>query len=324
MRQNFRVLANGADITADLSDRLVSLTITDEAGETSDKAEIELDDRDGLLALPESGAELKIALGLGFALADMGTFTVDEVGGDFFPATMRISAKAANMLGEIRARRNRHWKDVTLRDIVEKIAGEHGLKPRVSDTLAGTFYKYLVQTSESDLNLLTRLARELDAVAKPAGQSLIFVPRGEGKAGDGGALPVIPILRSQMQEGGTWKQGSRKRYGKVTAEWNDKKTGTVKKHSEGDKAPELRLRHPYASEAEAKKAAKGALERSKRSSKITLSLAGFWPQLMAEAKVNLVDVRPGLTGEWLVKSVTHSLSGALKTSFTAERNSPIE
>lgn len=320
MKPSFRVLANGANVTADLSDRLVSLIVTDEAGEHSDKVEVELDDRDGVIALPDAGAELKVALGYGAELFEMGVFTVDDVSGEFFPATLRISGKAANMLGSIRAQQNRHWKDVTLREIVEKIAAEHGLDPRVSDPLAGTFYKYLAQTSESDLNLLTRLARELDAVAKPAGQSLIFVPRGEGKAGDGSAMPVIPVARSQMAEGGTWKHGSRQRYGKVTAEWSDLPSGALRKHTEGSEDPELRLRHPFATEAEARKAAKGALERSKRSAKITVNLARFWPEITAEATVRLTGVRQGIQGDWLVKSVTHRLTGALTTSFVAERD----
>ena len=105
------------------------------------------------------------------------------------------------MASGIRAPKTRSWRDVTLEDIVKKIAGEHGLKPRVSDSLKSVFYKYLAQTAESDLNLISRLAKDLDAVAKAAGGYLIVAKRGDGKAADGSDLPVITLTRSQMTGG---------------------------------------------------------------------------------------------------------------------------
>lgn len=77
-------------------------------------------------------------------------------------------------------------------------------------------------------------------------------------------------------------------------------SGALRKHAEGSEDPELRLRHPFATEAEARKTAKGALERSKRSAKITVNLARFWPEITAEATVRLSGVRQGLEGDgWL-------------------------
>lgn len=319
MHVAYQIIADGTDVTGNFQDRLISLTIIDEAGQEADRAEIVVDDRDYLVALPKTGAKLKIALGVG-ELLEIGTYVVDEVSGEIAPAVMTISAKAADMLRGIRARKTRSWRDVTAEHITQKIAGEHGLKPQVSDSLKSQFYPYLAQTSESDLNFLTRLARDLDAVAKPAGGSLLFVKRGEGKAADGSDLPVFTIHRSQMASG-SWQATGRGRYNRVCAQWGERDTATTHKVTAGDKEPELTLRHRYTTEAAAERAAEAALEKSRRaSSKISIELGGFWGDLMAEAKVNLLGIKPELSGEWLITRVTHSLTDVLTTSFEAERD----
>lgn len=315
----YQIIADGTDVTAKFQDRLISLTIIDEAGEEADRAEIVVDDRDYLVALPKTGVKLKIALGVG-ELVETGSFVVDEVSGEITPAVMTISAKAADMLGSIRARKTRSWRDVSIDGIVGQIAGEHGLKPQVSDSLKAQFYPYLAQTSESDLNFLTRLAGDLDAVAKPAGGSLLFLKRGEGKAADGTDLPVFTIHRAAMNSG-SWQATGRGRYNRVCAEWGERNTATTHKVTVGDAEPELTLRHRYATEAAAKRAAKAALEKSHRaSSRINIELGGFRGDLMAEARVNLTGIKPELSGEWLITRVTHSLTDTLSTSFEAERD----
>ncbi|UWQ03312.1 phage tail protein [Aliiroseovarius crassostreae] len=232
---------------------------------------------------------------------------------------MKIEAKAADMIHGIRARKTRAWEKVTLQDILTKIANEHGLEPAVSDSVKSAYYSYLAQTSESDLNFLTRLARDLDAVAKPAGGSLVFVKRGEGKSASGQALPVHKINRADIDTG-TWSVTSRGKYGRVTAEWGERGSATLHKVTVGDKEPELVLRHPYASKAEAERAAQSALDRSERASgKMSLQLGGFYPNLMAEAQITLPDIKAELRGEWLITKVRHSYGATLTTSIDIER-----
>ncbi len=324
MQIAFKIIADGADVTAKFQDRLVRLSITDEAGSKSDTASIEIDDRDNLVALPKVGAKLEISLGFVGALVYIGTYVVDEVTGKIGTDTMTIKAKAADMLGGIRARKTRAWREVTMADIAGKIAGEHGLKPSVSDAVKTHYYKYVAQTSESDLNLVTRLAKDLDAVAKPASGHLVVAKRGEGKAADGSDLPVFVVHKTQMS-GGSWKVTGRGKYGKVTAKWGERGAGKVRKVSAGKDKPEQTLRHTYATKPEAQRAADAALETSKRgSSSIDIDLGGFWGELMAEAKADLQGIKPELCGEWLIKSVTHELTETLTTRFAAERDNEEE
>ncbi|GAB4270868.1 MAG: hypothetical protein Kow0013_23320 [Pararhodobacter sp.] len=85
--------------TATIADRLPSLSVTDEDGEPADRLEIERDDREGRIALPEIDTEL--AVSLGFAergLTPMGTFGVEGqtsfgIGG--WPATACTIARVS-------------------------------------------------------------------------------------------------------------------------------------------------------------------------------------------------------------------------------------
>lgn len=320
MHIGFQIIADGADVTERFQDRLISMTIKDEAGQKSDTAEIEVDNRDYALALPQTGARLDLAMGLGGVLVPMGRYVVDELSGEIFPSTLTISAKAADMQGPIRSRKTRDWKNVTLGQILNQIAGEHGLTPVISDSLKGAGFAYLAQTSESDLHFLTRLARDLDAVAKPASGYLIMVRRGEGKTASGADLPVFRIHRRQMS-GARFDLKSRAKSGKVVAHWGERAAGQTRTVSAGKDSPQETLRHRYATKGEAQRAADAALSRGKRSSaSIEVDLGGFWGALMAEAKVDLQGIPSELCGEWLITSVTHSLNGSLTTSFNAERD----
>lgn len=320
MKIAYQIKADGVDVTDNFRDRLVSLTLVDEAGQSSDTAEIVLDDRNHAIALPAPGAKLSIALGSDGDLAEIGTYIVDEISGEIAPALMTISAKAADMTSQIRGRKTRSWQDVTIAQIVERIATEHGLEARVGDSLAAMHFAYLAQTAESDLHFLTRIARDLDAVAKPAGGFLLFVKRGEAKAATGAALPVVEINGTDMS-GGSWQLPRRVRYNSVAAEWSDREATQRGKVTVGQGEPSLLLRHLYANEAEAERAAEAKLEAAKRASgTLNAHLAGFRSDLIAEGKVRLSGIKPELTSEWFITRVQHQLNTTLTTRFTAERD----
>ncbi|MBC6404111.1 MAG: phage tail protein, partial [Rhodospirillales bacterium] len=67
-------------------------------------------------------------------------------------------------------------------------------------------------------------------------------------------------------------------------------------------------------------------DRSQRTSaKLSIELGGFHGDLMAEAKVDLRDIKPELTGHWLLTRglltrVMHRLDDSLTTNFEAERD----
>lgn len=91
----FMLTLDGDDITQNFSDRLISLTMTDNRGFEADQLDIELDDTDGLIELPPRGAKLTLWLGWqGSALLNKGSFTVDEIEHRGAPDTLTIRGAA--------------------------------------------------------------------------------------------------------------------------------------------------------------------------------------------------------------------------------------
>jgi len=321
MTPDYALTADGRDISGTFSRILTSLTVIDEDGEKSDRLELDLDDAGGQIAFPETGALIDVRLGFrGRGLSNMGRFSVDEVSGGGMPRTMQITATAAGMTGPIRAPRTRNWTEVTLDDVVAKIAGEAGLTPIVGQSIKATFYPFVAQTAESNLHFLTRLARDLDATAKPAGGHLVVVKRDEGVNANGDAISPIALPVTAFQSW-SWTKRDRENYARVEAEWSDIEGGKAKTVTVGEGDPVRRLRHVFGSEDEAKRAAEAELRKAGRAAlTVDGDLAGFYPNLFAGGLVDLSGLRGGVDGRYLLKRVEHRLQGALTTSFSGERS----
>ncbi|MBP9184344.1 MAG: phage tail protein, partial [Fuscovulum sp.] len=280
----FRITAAGEDVSGRIGDRLLSLSVTDEDGEKADRLEIEIDDRDGRVALPDMEAELQVALGYrGQALADLGRFKVDAVSGSSPPQSMRITATAADLKGDIRSPRTRAWEGKTLKDIVSTIAGEAGLRPMVSSSIAGASWAYLAQTAESNLHFLSRLGATLDATAKAGGGALIMQRRGDGVTAAGDPLTPPGLTGPDLTEW-SWSLDTREVYGSVEAEWAEVGSGQVHLVTKGSGKPVLRLRHVHGSADEASRAAEARLKGAGRAAMtLEASLDRFEPGLLAGA-----------------------------------------
>lgn len=313
----FRITVAGEDATARIADRLLSLVITDEDGSKSDRLELELDDRDSRLAFPDIDARLEVSLGWkGQPLSFMGVYAVDGVSGAGPSQTMRITATAADMKGEIRAPRTRAWEGKTLAQIVSTIAGEAGLKPVVGESVAGKRWDYLAQTAESNLHFLSRIAATLDATAKPAGGALLVQRRGEGRTAAGDAFTPPEIPRHRFTDW-SWSFEGRSVYRAAEAEWIETGTGVTHKVKVGSGTPVKKIRHVHATKDEAMRAAEAVLSGAGRSAMtLEATLAGFEPRLMGGASVKVAGLRPELIGEWHLERVTHQLTGGgLVTGF---------
>lgn len=318
MTPAFKITADDQDVTATIADRLARLEVVDEDGTKSDRLELTLDDRDGLIVFPDMDVTLEVWLGFKeTGLSMMGIYAVDQVSGQGPLQTMEIGCKPADMKGSIRAPKTRAWQDVTLSSIVAKIAAEANLKPVVSRSIASAHWAYLAQTAESDLHFLTRIAATLDATAKPAGGSLVVQKRGEGVTAAGGAL-TPPTLSAAELTSWRWQLTGRDIYRCVEAEWHEPGTGTRHVVTRGSGTPKKRLRHPFASAEECTRACEAELKKAGRSGlKIAVEVAGFRPGLLAGTTVTLGGLRPELNGDWHIERVRHRLGGALTTSFEA-------
>src|SRR4051794_18328379 len=83
----------------------------------------------------------------------------------------QIGISAEDRLQELRmTRRTRCFANVTLADVVQKIAGEHGMTAQAN--LSGPRHKIVAQANQSDLALLRDLARREDAMVWAEGTVL--------------------------------------------------------------------------------------------------------------------------------------------------------
>lgn len=311
----FRVLANEQDISDRIRERFVSLSFTDESGTSSDVLSITLADhlREAPLAVPPVGAELELFLGYDDSLQRMGLFICDEVQLSGLPGAMVIRARAAPFEAskrgktDLQTQKTRTWKKGTLLGtLVARIAAEHGLLARVSPALASVALPQTVQSSESDINLLLRLALRHDALTKPAGGALLFLKRGDAGTAGGEALEettVTPKLGHSYQV----TFAARKNAGTTIAYYRDTRKAQRREVAVGQGEPVIRLRMAAADAAAAQAMALSAHQARARDKKTLRFSMGGDPNLRAESTLVLAQFRDGVDGRWLVKKVTHTL-----------------
>jgi phage protein D len=303
----FRILADGADVTQAIADRLLSMRISDQAGQQSDSLEIALDDRGSLLPVPRSGAWLRVWLGYssgGKLPVYMGSFAVDEVDLSMGPRSMVIKATAAQTAPElVKEQKTESWHKTTLGEVVEKIAKRNGLTLVIKGGLGSVPIKHEDQTNESDQSFLTRLAEKYKATIKPADGKLVVTPRSQGAGTFAIKVDEVTDWRATLKNRGA--------YGQVKTKWLDRKTNTEKVETFGEKGPlpAYEDKQLFRDQAEAKKAAESRLQSLKSGEvRISLRMPGR-PELNADGQVTLQGFREYVDGAWVIKQITHELAG---------------
>lgn len=253
----FMLKLDNDDITQDFSDRLISLTMTDNRGFEADQLDIELDDTDGQIALPPRGATLTLWLGWqDSALIKKGTFTVDEIEHRGAPDTLTIRGRSADFRGTLNSRREQSWHDTTLGQIVETIAARNKLTASVADMLKAVAVPHIDQSQESDAVFLSRLAERNGASVSVKAGKLLFLKAGSGKTASGKPIPQITLERGDGDRH-QFAIADREAYTGVTAKWLHTKDPKPQKQKvklrRKPKEQHLRaLQHPKATKAPAK------------------------------------------------------------------------
>ncbi|NUL36876.1 phage late control D family protein [Kosakonia sacchari] len=343
----FMLKIDSKDITGNISDRLISLTMTDNRGFEADQLDIELNDADGRVVLPVRGAVLTLFLGWkGSALIGKGSFTVDEVEHRGAPDTVTIRARSADFRGSLNSRREESWHDKTLGMIVETIATRNKLTAAVAPELAKIVIPHIDQSQESDAKFLTRLAdRNGGEVSVKVGK-LLFLKPGNAVSASGKPIPQVTIIRSDGDRH-QFAIADRGAYTGVTAQWlhtKEPKPKTVKvkrkpkeqhlralQHPKAkaakkkeDKEPEARegeymageadnvfaLTTVYSSKAQAMRAAKAKWDKLQRGvAEFSISLAVGRADLYPETPVKVSGFKSVIDEQaWIITKVTHALS----------------
>lgn len=327
---DFSVTMDGKDLTSTMRPLLIDLSLTEKRGGEADQLDITLTDHDGRLAIPKPGVRLNLKLGwksgsdVVVGLIDKGDFVVDAVEHSGPPDVITLRARAADLTGGLRTRRERSWKNTTLGAIIKDVAGKNGLTPRVSPDLASIALPSVVQSRESDIALLKRLGKEHDAVATIKGGALIFARIGSGLTPTGKAIPPITVRRRDG-DGHRYSIEKQDESSGVEASYHDVKSGKKKKvvagANGGGTGKTRKLSRTYATEAAAKAAAKAEHSRAARLPvKLSFNLALGRSDLYPERRLTASGFKAEIDAtKWLIAEVSHRLgNGGFTTSLQME------
>lgn len=328
----YQLLYAGENITSRFQDRLISIMLTDNRGFEADQLDIELDDSDGLIALPNRNARISVALGWKeTGLIDKGSYTVDEVEHTGSPDRLTIRARSAALSIGLTTQRERSFHRKTVGAIVRTIAAQNKLTPTITATFDKQVIEHIDQINESDANLLSRLAHLFDAVATVKQNKLLFIQKGLATSATGHPLESITITRSNG-DNHRFSIADRDSYTGVKALYSDKRkarkgevivgknypptdtkgkkkpkkkqtkvarkdatTGlSPSKSSETEQVENFKvLRHIYANITNAKRAAKAEWQRVQRgAASFSMTLAYGRPELATESPVRLHGWKP--------------------------------
>jgi phage protein D len=323
VRPDYRIISpDGQNITDRFRDRLLSLTITDEAGVKSDTLRIAIEDSRRELALPEPDTRLEIQLGYAGALRDMGAYIIDEVKYSGPPDKIEIGGKAAAFATDaavvdkyppMQERRSRSWPEgTTIAAMVRTMSDETKLKTYVSPSSAGIALPHTDQSAESNISLLQRLAAHYNAWAKVSYGTIRFVDyRDTQPERNPGKAVSVSIDRLQVT---TYSYGNKKRnaFNSVSAKWHDTDAAQLKTVTvpSDPRPPLLELDTQYQDEISARRAAESRYMQAARDGQ-TLSLTLPAPPglgIFADATLDVTGFGSPLDGPWAIKTVTWSLS----------------
>lgn len=232
-------------------------------------------------------------------------------------------------------RRTRTFANVSDRDIVTAIAGEHGLTPSVG--VDGPQYRVLAQVNQSDLAFLRERARAIDAELWIADTTLNMQPRSK-RAGAKLTLTygkelrefhVIADLAGQATsvEVTGWDVAAKQAIdaraddGAVAGELGAGLSGpSVLRSAFGERRDTLASAVPQTA-AEARARATALMKRRTRRFLVGNGTAQTQPELRVGTTVTLAGLGPLFAGDFYLAAVTHRFDGAggLRTELTVER-----
>lgn len=305
-RPFFMLSVEGAEGAA-LNSRVMGITLTENRGFESDTLNITIDDADGLVVLPETGAT--ITLSIGFPLVSKGEFIVDSVTHQGPPDQILIGAHSAGFKEKITERKSYAFHDMTIKEIVEEIANDHGFKAAISEPLGAIKIEHRLQADESDANFLTRLAQEFDAIAALKQGTLLFIEKGEGKTASGKSLPTIIHQRSDGDKH-SYAITDREQYSGVEVRYLPEGSAKRERVVVGEEERLFRMRTIYNNREEAEEAGERklqALSRGERSAQFNLAVGNA--RLTADSPLIVQGFKAEIDAQtWVVSRITHNIT----------------
>jgi uncharacterized protein len=319
-RAIFSVTVAGTNISTALLPVLTSLTVSDKVGTHSDTANLEVDDTDGRIVLPQVGAPVVIALGW----ADQGMRpvfegTVDEVkssGSRGGGRSLSIAAKGVDTTRMPKQGQQRHFDNSTVKDILTKAGQLVGITQfEIDPALASIVRTYFDMRDESFIHMGERLAREIGANFRVQGTKAIISQR---------AGPYTAAVRAAWGENlHSWDISpslGRGRFGKARARAYDMKEARLitEEIATGLPADATHARRELeASVEDARRAIRADAATTKQAAGGGTVVIEGNTEAIPDGLCIVAGARPGVDGAYRIKSVTHNYSrgGGFVTSL---------
>lgn len=329
MRPVCLLTINGQPVSEAFWSRLISVTVTDKEGVTSDTIDIDLEAGPPFLAIPQKGAIITCAMGYVGAVEHMGTFEADETTLHCYPYHLTIQGKSVDIRGKAKEHRTKHWDNTTFGSVVQELAGEAGLSAQVAPRIAAFKGRdgYFAQESESGLHYIERMSRRLGGLFAIKEGRVIIADKGLGQTPGGAAMGQL-IITPEMHLKGSMsvKFSNRESHSRVRAPYYDDKEAKLK-HAEAPADPQgeadYTLRHRFTNEDEAKEAAHAKAKELGRSADSTSVEIEGNTSARGGGPMTYRGFHPDVDGlPWIIETAAHRYAKSAGYTTRVDANAP--
>lgn len=255
----FVEISIGGNVLGGFQKRALSGQIVEYDGEHADELHIAVSNYDGRLKKPKPDEKVSVRVGwTETGVAKVGEFVITEIVKNGPRAEFQITGHSADLKKTLKEQKTRSWtKGKKLRDVLEDVAKDNKLRAAVDRELGDIeIEKIVAQTGESDMHLVTRLARQYNALAKFQNGRLIFVKKGAGRTASGQEAGRETVTPNDC-EGFSFSQGARNERGKGKAVHYDRAKASRKTQesaggAQSDGVPDYVAPQIYGTQVEAK------------------------------------------------------------------------
>lgn len=306
---NFKLEANGKDVTEVIRANLITLSFDDKEGSKSDEISFSVN---GIYAKPVFGNSLKLWLGYGGDLYLCGSFSVQTASRDYKNQTTEVRATAVNFASPQKIKKRRSWENTTVFEIARKIANENKLSVKTSgqdQNIAS-----VLQNDAGDLDFLYGLCFDYGFIMAVKNDTIVIAAK--DAKGDGAqtsntpkneSLPAFTLNLAELYSLEI-TEANRNSYGAVIVEWQDIEAGKTKsiKVGSGEQTYKMQIAQPK-SDNEAFKMGEAKLNELQRGGiNGRCSLPGA--NIVAGGKLKFSGIAGLEANEFSIKSVGHRLS----------------
>jgi len=318
----YLISIDGRPVTANFAPYLLSMTIRDTEGGKSDSLDLEMDDRNGQIILPRTGATIYAEIGWKGGCCITFEGKTDEPhsrGSRGGGMTLSLNAKSADPKGKGKEPQSRHKDKAKFGDVAKEWGKKIGYSVQVHSALSALSRDYWEMANESFHAWGARIAREIGATFK--------VPRGGANAASGAALATVYAMRpGNIINWDLTPCFNRMAYQQFSARWYDIKKArwvTEKVTGGGDALADLTHRFKATDKDHAKQLASSNKDEADREKGGGTVMITGEPAARSQATCVVSGVRAGINGSYRITEAAHTYTrgGGYDTEMTLKQPS---